>query len=120
MPRSGQKTVTMSGEPLRKLEARYDQEKKKRPSLSFATFLAESALMELERRDMLREAGFISLLTYTDDNTVVLKDVRKQNKFIEVQIKNKKLKCLDDDSADCIHCGFALALPEVRKALADY
>ena len=108
----------MSGEPLRKLEARYDQEKKKRPGLSFATFLAESALMELERRDMLKESGFVSLVTYTDDNILILKDARKQNKFVEVQIKNKKVKCLDDDLFDCIHCGFALALPEVRKALS--
>lgn len=109
----------MSGEPLRKLEARYDLEKKKRPSLSFATFLAESALMELERRDMLKESGFVSLVTYTDDNILILKDARKQGKFVEVQIRNKKVKCLDDDSFDCIHCGFALALPEVRKALAN-
>jgi len=108
----------MSGEALRKLEARYEQEKKKRPSLSFATFLTESALMELERRDMLRDSGFISLVTYTDDNILILKDSRKQNKFVEVQIKNRKVKCLDDDTFDCIHCGFALALPEVRKALS--
>ncbi len=109
----------MSGEPLRKLEARYEHEKKKHPGLSFANFLAESALMELERRDMLRESGFISFLTYTDENNIViLKDARKQNQFIEIQIKGKKLKCLNDDSFECIHVGFALALPEVRRALA--
>ena len=27
------------------------------------------------------------------------------------------LKCLHDDSSDCIHVGFALALPQVRKVL---
>lgn len=108
----------MSGEILRKLEARYEQERKKHPALSFAAFLAESALMELERRDMLREPSSISLLTYTDDNNIlILRDARRRNKLIEVQIKNRKAKCLDDDSSDCIHCGFALALPEVRRVL---
>lgn len=108
----------MSGEPLRKLEAKYELEKKKRPTLSFATFLAESALLELERRDMIRDASFISLVTYSEPNIVVLKDSRKKDRYVEVQIKNNKLKCLDDDSFECIHVGFALALPEVRKAMA--
>jgi gluconate kinase len=108
----------MSGELLRKLEALYEKEKKKHPGISFASFLAGSALMELERREILHEAGLISLLTFTDDNNIViLKDARKDNHFVEVQIKGKRLKCLNDNSADCIHVGFALAIPEVRKAL---
>jgi hypothetical protein len=37
--------------------------------------------------------------------------------LIEVHIKNKKLKCIADDDFDCIHVGFALAIPEVRMAL---
>lgn len=120
MARADQRTVTISGESLRKLEARYDQEKKKQPGLSFAGFLAESALMELERRDLLKESGFLSFVSYMDnDNIVIIKDARKQGKFVEVQFKNKRVRCLDDNSADCIHCGFALALPDVRKALSS-
>jgi hypothetical protein len=48
---------------------------------------------------------------------LIHKDTRRQNKFIEIQIKGRKPKCLNDDSFECIHVGFALALPEVRKAL---
>lgn len=117
MPKAGQKTVTMSGKPLKALEAKYEEEKKARPNLSFAAFVTESALLELERRDMLKEAQLISLVAYTDD-TAILKDARKGNKFFEVQIRGKKLKCLTDDDFDCVHVGFALALPQVRKALA--
>jgi hypothetical protein len=86
----------------------YKREKVKRPSLSFA------ALIELERRKILREAQFISVIGF-GDGTVILKDVRKDGRLIEVQIRNKNLKCLYDDSSDCVHVGFALALPEVRK-----
>ena len=120
MARPDQRTVTISGEPLRKLAARYEQEKKKQPGLSFAAFLAESALMELERRDLLKDSGFLSFVSYMDnDNIVILKDARKHGKFVEVQFKNKKVRCLEDSSSDCIHCGFALALPDVRKVLSS-
>jgi hypothetical protein len=116
MPKPGQKTVTVSGKALRELERRYKLEKTEHPNLSFATFVSESALIELERRKMLREAQLISLVSFGDD-TVILKDIRKNGRLIEVQIRNKNLKCISEDSFDCIHVGFALALPEVRKAL---
>jgi hypothetical protein len=78
--------------------------------------LFESALIELERRKILREAQFISLIGFGDDS-VILKDVRKDGKLIEVQIRSKSLIRLYDDNSDCIHVGFALALPDVRKVL---
>jgi len=116
MPKPGQKTVTVSGRALRELELKYEMERDKHPDLSFATFISESALIELERRKMLKEAQLISLIGFNDD-TVILRDVRKGGRLIEVQIKNKNLKCLSEDTFDCIHVGFALALPEVGRAL---
>jgi hypothetical protein len=106
----------VSGKDLAQLEDNYKREKVKRPNLSFAAFVSESALIELERRKILREAQFILLIGFGDDS-VILKDVRKDGKLIEVQIRSKNLKCLHDDSSECIHVGFALALPEVRKVL---
>jgi len=74
-----------------------------------------SFVYDVPRR--LKEAQFISLIGF-NDNTVILKDARKSGKFSEVQIRNKNLRYLtDENSPDCIHVGFALALPEVRKAL---
>lgn len=116
MPQPGQKTVTVSGRALSQLEDNYRIEKAKRPGLSFATFVSESALIELERRKILREAQFISLVGFGDD-AVILKDVRNDGKLIEVQIRDRKLKCISEDKFDCIHVGFALALPEIRKVL---
>jgi len=115
MPQSGQKTITVSGKHLLQLQQKYDLEREKHPGISFASFIAESALMELERRQLIREAAFISLIGFHDD-MITLKDVKKK-KFVEVQIKNKELICLTDNNKDCIHIGFAFALPEVRRAL---
>ena len=63
----------------------------------------------MERRKILRKAQFISLIGFGDDS-VILKDVRKDGRLIEVQVRNKYLKCLHDDSSDCIHVGFASGL----------
>jgi hypothetical protein len=106
----------MSGESLRQLEQKHETEKQKR-AISFAAFISESALMELERRDMLSAAQFISVVGFNED-ILTLKDERKGGRFFEVQIRNKKLRCITDkNSSDCAHVGFALALPEVRKVL---
>lgn len=116
MPQKGQKTITLSGKALKKLEQRYELESTKQPKLSFASFIAESAIMELERQQILREAQLISLVGFGED-TVILKDAKRVNRLIEVQIRAKRVKCITDDKFDCIHVGFALALPEVRQAL---
>jgi hypothetical protein len=115
LPKPGQKTVTVSGKALTILEERYRIEKTKKPNLSFAAFISEAALMELERRNILKEAQYISVIGF-EDNTLIIRDL-KAGQLIEVRIKNKKLKCIADDDFDCIHVGFALALPEVRMAL---
>lgn len=116
LPHSGQKTVTVSKKSFEKLNKLYVTERTKQPNLSFASFISESALVELERRKILREAQLVSLIGFGDDS-VILKDARKENQLIEVQIRDKKLKCITEGRSDCIHVGFALALPEVRKAL---
>lgn len=116
LPQHGQKTITMSGKRLEKLEEKYKQEKNRHPTLSFSAFITESAIMELERRQILREAQFISLIGI-HDNVVTLKDARNNEKFIEVQIGERKAKCLSDGTSDCIHVGFVYALPEVMRTL---
>lgn len=118
MPRENQKTVTISGNALKKIDERFKKEQKTKPSLKFASFVADSAVMELERKNMLKEAYQISLIGVNED-TIFLKDHRKKERFIEVRIRDKKLYCLEDHkSEECIHVGFALALPEVRIALS--
>lgn len=116
LPNKGQKTVTVSGETLRKLEKKYELAKRKNPKISFASFISESAVIELERRRILKEAQFISVIGF-DDNILTLKDHRKKERFIEITFRNKQLWCNYDRKLDCIHIGFALALPEVRHAL---
>ena len=118
LPNAGQKTITLSGDRLAKLEKKFETEKLKRPSLTFTGFIAEAALMELERQKLLQQAQFISFIG-ENNGIVTLKDYLKKEKFVEVQIKENELVCLSkpECGSNCIHVGFALALPEIRKQL---
>ena len=82
LPQAGQKTITMSGKKLKKLEEQYEQEKITNHSISFSAFIADSALMELERRDLINKAAMISLIALQGD-TVILKDFKTKGKFVE-------------------------------------
>jgi len=117
LPNADQKTITLSGVRLAKLEKKFETEKLKRPRLTFTGFITEAALMELERQNLLQEAQFISFIG-ENNGIITLKDFRKKEKFVEVQIKENDLVCLSAEcGSDCIHVGFALALPEIRKQL---
>ena len=118
MPQAGQKTITISGARLKKLEDRYVKEKIEHPTLSFSAFITESALMELERKNILREAQLISLIG-ENNGIITLKDFQRNTTFIEIQIKDTNLFCVTDKTDNCIHVGFALALPEIRKRIRN-
>jgi hypothetical protein len=118
MPKPGQETVTISGNFLKRLKKEHKLARIERPSLSFAAFISESATLELERHNILKESQFISVVGF-DDNVLTLKDYRKKNRFVEVYLRNNQLWCDYDKKSDCIHVGFALALPEVRKRLTS-
>ena len=105
----------MSGKRLKRLEKEFQQNKSKQLGSSFSAFIADAALIELERRDLINRAAYISLIAI-NNNAIILKDV-KEKRFAEVYLRNQALKCDTCDKDDCIHVGFALALPEIRKSL---
>ena len=115
LPQEGQRTITMSGKRLEKLEKKFEQNKSKQLGSSFSAFIADAAIIELERRELINRAAYISLIAI-NDNVIILKDNKKGN-FAEVYLKNQTLKCDTCKDENCIHVGFALALPEIRKSL---
>jgi len=70
LPQRGQKTITISGKTLKKLEHKYQLEVTKQPKLSFASFIDESAIIELERRRIIKEAQLISLVGFGKDSVI--------------------------------------------------
>ena len=105
----------MSGKRLERLEKEFQQNKSRQLGSSFSAFIADAALIELERRELINQAAYISLIAI-NDNVIILKDVEKRS-FAEVYLRNRTLKCDTCNKDNCIHVGFALALPEIRKSL---
>jgi len=102
------KLVSISEEASEKLTKLY---KETEPKISFAEWVTEYILINLEKDEFLRRyAPNISKIGITD-NILYLKD-SKENKIVEIVMKNGKLTSSDDNP---IYLQFAWALPELVK-----
>lgn len=109
MPDPARKSLTVLNEVFDKVKARYDSEKS--GGKSFIGWLSEYLLMNLERDEFVRQyAPYISKIGI-QENTLFLKDTKK-DKIIEVRLVNNKLQCTDDDP---IYLQYAIAMPELAR-----
>jgi hypothetical protein len=85
---------------------------------SFAGYIT-SMLEELMDRNEIfaRYAPFLQEFGYDEgNNTVYIKDNRT-NRVAGVTVQGKGLTCDVDESDDCIHIGYAYALPRVYRVM---
>lgn len=83
-------------------------------NLSLRKYVNEILLMSIEKDEFLREyAPYLSKLT-VQDNILFIKD-EKLNAIAQVYLKDHTLYCTLDESSDCMHIHFALALPELAR-----
>ena len=78
--------------------------------------LLHASIIELEKNKLLNQAQFLSVIGFHYD-ILYLVDSRDCQRIYEIQLFDKKLMCLYDNSDSCIHVNFASALYEVRKVL---
>lgn|SRR3989338_3464348 len=111
MPDPARKNLSVLNNVYDKVKSRYDVEK---TDLSFVKWVSEYLLMNLEKDEFVRGyAPFLSKVGI-QDNRLIIKDSKK-NQFAEVYLKNNQLFCTLDESSDCMHIHFALALPELAR-----
>jgi len=100
-----------------KVQARLEEvykNKQRKPELS--TYIQDILWEVIESEEILRRYGpFLSKFAVEDDK-VFLRDNRK-NTLVELDFRDGELFCQEDERFDCVHVGFAWALPEVYKAL---
>lgn len=102
------KVIAIGGTTSERLEERHKIEN---PKLSFAEYVDEYLLINLEKDDFLRTyAPGLSKIGITD-NVLYLKD-SKENKVIEIRLVNGILQSNDENP---IYTQFAMALPELAK-----
>lgn len=81
--------------------------------LTLQDYVNETVLLNVEKDEFLkRYAPYIEKINV--GQTLVLRD-HKINKVIEIFLKNNTLYCSHDESGDCMHIHFALAIPEIAK-----
>lgn len=88
-----------------------------RPSLS--EYVSGLLWHVIEADDLLRRRyGPFLDLTALEGDTVILRD-HKQDRLVEVFVKEGDLHCRLDESSECYHVGYCYALPDVYKVLVE-
>lgn len=96
-------------------------EKKKHPLLdmginTFSGFVNDLIWHVIEAdRVLSSQAPFLSEVGMTEDG-VTIRDARL-DRIVEVKVRKGKLVCDLDNTDNCIHVGFAYAIPEVYRVI---
>jgi hypothetical protein len=85
---------------------------------SFAGYVTSMLEELMERNEIFaRQAPFLQEFGYDEgNNTIYIKDNRT-NRVAGVTIRGNGLNCDVDDRDDCVHIGFAYALPQVYRVM---
>lgn len=102
-------TISIQKEVYEKLSS-----KAKERNADLKGFVNELLVMNIEKEEFMSKYAPMIQYIAAQDNKIILKDSKK-NQFTEVFKKNSNLYCTLDESSDCIHIHYVLALPELGK-----
>jgi hypothetical protein len=114
MPDKGFHSINVTEEVYGKVKLKAEKEKKS--ITAYASHILAS-YMEADEK-LSRYAPFIEVVGF-EGNSIILRD-HKLNRIIEVYLHEKEITCVHDDSKDCVHVSFCLALPQTTRVLQSY
>ncbi len=121
MPKEGFSVITITQEAHDKARTRYNQKVKLgqvEQNKSFSRYVNDLIIEKVEEDENLaRQAPFMQKVGL-QDNSIMIKD-NKIGRIAEVQIRGKDLVCMLDDRRDCVHVGFAYAIPDVYRVISE-
>src|SRR5579875_620209 len=121
MPKEGFSVITITQEVHDKARTRYIQKVKSgqvESNKSFSRYINDLILHVIEADENLSlQAPFMQKIGL-QDNSIMIKD-NKIGRIVEVQVHGKDLLCMLDERKDCVHVGFACAIPEVYRLMAE-
>jgi hypothetical protein len=121
MPKEGFSVITITQEAHDKARTRYNQKLKLgqvEQNKSFSRYVNDLIMEKVEEDENLaRQAPFMQKVGL-QDNSIMIKD-NKIGRIAEVQIRGKDLVCMLDDKRDCVHVGFAYAIPDVYRVISE-
>lgn len=115
MPEEGRKSLTVLDKVHQIAAKRHEDEvKAQKTNLSFTKWVSEYLLMNLERDEFLRIYSPSLEKIGIHNNRITIRD-NKLDKLTDVFLKDEEFFCSLDETDDCIHIHFALALPELGR-----
>lgn len=119
MPKEGFSVVTITQKAHDKAKQRYNQKvKSEKLSKSFSKYVNDLIMEEVEADETLSLSAPFMEKVGLEGNSIMIKD-NKIGRIAEVQVHGKELICMLDDKKDCVHVGYAYAIPEVYRLMAD-
>lgn len=113
MPKPGFKSITVSENIYNRFFDTYEKNKKQlefKGITSFSGYLT-SMMDEMMKRyeASCRHVPFMEKISI-NQNSIIIRD-NKNDRIVEVILRQNELQCLRDDRNDCIHVGFVYSIP---------
>jgi hypothetical protein len=119
MPKEGFSVVTITQLAHDKAKQRYNQKvKSEKLAKSFSKYVNDLIMEQVEADENLSLSAPFMEKIGLEGNSIMVKD-NKIGRIVEVQVHGKDLICMLDEKKDCIHVGFAYAIPEVYRLMSE-
>jgi hypothetical protein len=119
MPKEGFSVITITQQVHDKAKQRYNQKvKAEKLTKSFSKYVNDLILETIEADESLSLAAPFMQKIGMQDNSIMIKD-NKIGRIVEVQVHGKDLICMFDERKDCVHVGYAYAIPEVYRLMSE-
>jgi hypothetical protein len=119
VPKEGFSVITITQQAHDKAKQRYNQKvKSEKLSKSFSKYVNDLIVETVEADENLNLTAPLMQKIGLQDNSIMIKD-NKIGRIIEVQVHGKDLICMFDEKKDCMHVGYAYAIPEVYRVMSE-
>ena len=117
MTRAGWRQINFHEKMVQVLQERLDREYTSQPRKPALGAYVENILYDvIEGDEALRRYGPLLEEFGVEDNRILIKDNRTSD-IAELTFRDKVLFCSVDRSDNCVHIGFAWAIPKVYKVM---
>jgi hypothetical protein len=119
MPKEGFSVITITQQAHDRAKQRYNQKvKAEKLSKSFSKYVNDLIVETIEADENLSLTAPFMQKIGLQDNSIMIKD-NKIGRIVEVQVHGKDLICMYDEKKDCMHVGYAYAIPEVYRVMSE-
>jgi hypothetical protein len=119
MPKEGFSVVTITQQAHDKARQRYNQKvKAEKLTKSFSKYVNDLIIEKVEADESLSLTAPFMEKIGLDGNSIMIKD-NKIGRIVEVQVHGRDLVCMLDEKKDCVHVGYACAIPEVYRLMSE-